>query len=62
MNARWLLAVAIASCCVFGSLAACPAQGFDSMTDLDLSKFLQGAWYSQQQVRAAFGGSEGLHH
>lgn len=47
---RWLLAIALASCCVCSSLAACPPQGFDSMTDLDLGKFLQGTWYSQQQV------------
>lgn len=51
MAVRWVLAIALASCCVCSCIAACPPQGFDSMTDLDLSKFLQGSWYSQQQVR-----------
>lgn len=47
---RWLLALALASCCVCSCFAACPPQGYDSMTDLDINKFLQGTWYSQQQV------------
>jgi hypothetical protein len=46
---RWLLAIALAGCVC--SCMACPPQGFDSMVDLDVNKFLQGTWYSQQQVR-----------
>jgi hypothetical protein len=47
----WALAAAVLGSCLLGcALAACPPASFDSMADLDLSRFLAGPWYSQQQV------------
>lgn len=30
--------------------ATCPPQGFDSVKDFELSKYIQGQWFIQEQV------------